>query len=164
MTAVIDATVGGATSNCYCTLAEAELYFAARGFSENWTDATDDAKSVSLIWATRLMDLQVWRGMKRELTNVLRWPRMGLVDRDGGVVNYDTIPVFIKNATCEWALYLLGEDRTLDEGGLVQYGGKIGPISDPATYARKPMPDSVRDFVAPYLMGGPSGSGRVSRA
>ena len=160
----IDATAGGGTSNCYCTVAEAEAYFASRGFSDNWNGATPDAQIQALLWATRLLDLQVWRGMKRMYTNALRWPRAGLQDRDGYIVPYDTIPTFIKYATCEWALYLLKEDRTLDEGGFTQYGGKVGPITDPAFYARKPMPDGVREFIAPYLAGGPVGSGRVGRS
>jgi hypothetical protein len=163
MAVVIVTTAGAMDANCYCDIPTAEAYFQTRGWVANWTNATPDQQTAVLIWASRLLDLCWWYGVKTNYLSPMRWPRVGLCDRDGFIINYATIPLFIVQATAEWALALLGEDRTLDEGGLVQYGGKVGPITDPNSYARKPMPDSVRDMISPYLANLPAGSGRVGR-
>jgi hypothetical protein len=58
---------------------------------------------------------------------------------------------------------LLGEDRSLDEGGLVSVNGKVGPVKDPDYYQRKLLPDSVTEMILPYLTGHPNGVGKVGR-
>ena len=162
MSVTLVADAGAANANSYCTEAEATTYHATRGFNDAWTDADKTEREKALMWATRLLDQQAWRGIQTTREGSLRWPRSGLVSREGYLVDYTTVPVVIKEACAEWAFYLLGEDRTLDEGGLVQYHGKVGTITDPGMYARKVMPDGVRDMIAPYLIGA-TGMGRVTR-
>lgn len=151
---VLNATPGDPAANTYALLTEAETYHATRGFNSKWTSATDGAKNIVLAWATKLLDQQVWKGVKAIKTGALRWPQIGQVDRDFLIVDGTSIPQFLKEACAEWAFYLLVEDRTADEGGLVQYGGKVGPVFDPAMYIRKTMPESVRDIIYPYLLNG----------
>lgn len=162
MTSILDATAGGSASNSYCTYAEATAYHAKRFLNTTWLDnASADCEKV-LMWATRLMDQLNWHGRKNVLAQSLRWPRVGCVDREGFPVSYTDIPQVIKEACAEWAFYLLTEDRTLDEGGLTEVGGKVGPITNPQMYVRKSMPDGVRDMLAPYISGA-EGYGRVFR-
>lgn len=166
MALVLDNTVGGPNSNTYCNLAEADAYHSTRGFNSKWTTASTEEKNAALVWATRQLDQEDFSGLATFRSNAaLRWPRTGLVNREGLVIDPLTIPQFIKNAVSEWALHLLSEDRTADEGGLTQYGGKVGPVSDPTMFVRKTMPSSVRDMLRPYLAGGGAGSGmgRVRR-
>jgi hypothetical protein len=163
MAVIIDATVGTPTANSYCSVSDAEDYFLTRGFNDNWTSATDAAKESALMWATRILDQQPWAGFKWTLTQSLRFPRSGLTDRDRRYVPYDIIPQFLKEATAELAMALLGEDRSLDEGGLVSVNGKVGPIKDPDYYQRKLLPDSVMEMILPYLTGVPNGMGKVGR-
>lgn len=69
------ATVGGASSNSYCTLATAELYVGAEAHPEPWTGDDDDAKEILLIYATRLLQREQWAGTKASITQALAWPR-----------------------------------------------------------------------------------------
>jgi len=165
MALVLDFAPGSPTANAYCSVAEADAYHETRAFNTDWTGATEVEKNTVIAWATRLMDQQNYVGLATfRTTGNLRWPRYGLVNREGLVVEPNTIPKFVKEACAEWAFYLLGEDRTQDEGGLVEYGGKTGPIADTTSYVRKPMPESVRDMLRPYLSGAAgSGQGRVLR-
>lgn len=162
MPVTLDPTDGGSSSNAYCTYAEATTYHAMRFLNTAWTDNVQPDCEKTIMWATRLMDQLNWRGRVNNFSQSLRWPRLGCVSREGFPVSYTTVPQVIKDACAEWAFYLLTEDRTLDEGGLVEVGGKVGPITNPSMYVRKSMPDSVRDMLAPFLTG-VQGDGRVSR-
>lgn len=164
MTLVLDNTVGGMSANSYATVAEADAYHEARGFNSEWTQATTADKTQSLVWATRLLDEQEFVGIATFRTAPLRWPRYGVVNRENMVVDPQVIPQFLKEATAEWAFKMLKEDRTDDEGGLVEYGGKVGPIKTPDYYVRNVMPPTVREMLRPYLSGPRNGLGRVSRS
>ena len=74
--------------NSYCTLEQAEAYFATRLHAEAWTSAGDETKTVALIQATRIFNtFLLWKEpVKEPYPEALQW------------------------ATCEMALYLLQED------------------------------------------------------
>ena len=93
----IVATVGGATSNCYLTLAAAETYFTARPFlSTGWTALeSNDNKTVALLFAAQVLDEQRWLGNKGmtaavATTQALAWPR-----RWAPTLEFDAPPDFI---------------------------------------------------------------------
>lgn len=99
-------TPGSATANSYASLVEAAAYHTARG-NATWT-GTDALKEAALIRATQWLDGRYgsqWPGVRWKLREqALDWPRIEVYDRDGTVVDYDTIPVEVLNATCEAAL------------------------------------------------------------
>lgn len=106
------ATAGAVNANSYCTLAEGNTYHESHLYASTWTDGEDDNKIIALVWATRLLDEQYdWVGEKISSTQALRWPRSGVIDRDGWEVDFDTIPQFLKNATAELARQLMTSDR-----------------------------------------------------
>ncbi len=120
------ATVSGASSNSYVTLAEAETYFGDRlGASDNgnWnkdsagTSRTDATKSAALVTATRRIDEEQFLGVKVSTTQALKWPRYDVNDEDG-IPFYDSsspaIPERVKQATYLCALELL-KTNFLDE-------------------------------------------------
>lgn len=162
MSVTLVADAGGTASNSYCTDAEALAYHQTRHLNSVWEETDKTEREKVLMWATRLMDQLNWRGRRSVQTQALRWPRVGCVDREGFPVTYTDVPKIIKEACAEWAFYLLTEDRTLDEGGLVELGGKVGPITNAPMYARKVMPDGVRDMLAPFITSA-AGAGRVTR-
>ena len=111
MALVIDATVGGANSNSYVTLAEANTYFEARLHVSNWTDATDDTKNRALVMATRRINQETFYGTRETTTQRLAFPRIGLEDLDG--IELDSIiPEQLKEATYELAIHLIGTDMS----------------------------------------------------
>jgi len=121
MALVLDATVNGADSNTYITLADADTYFESRLYGTSWTDATDDIKNRSLAMATRMLDdLFRFQGTKLTAAQALRWTRAGVYDIDGYYVSSASIPGPIEEATCEQALELLKSDVTTSPELLTQ--------------------------------------------
>lgn len=99
-------TPGDLTANSYASLVEASAYHSARG-NATWT-GSDTLKEAALIRATQWIDGRygdLWPGIRWKLRGqALDWPRVEASDRDGTVLDYDTIPVEVLNATCEAAL------------------------------------------------------------
>lgn len=101
-------TVG---TDSYVTLAEANAYFDSRPFSTNWTDATDDEKEDALKYATKLIDLRSYTGIRTELSQELAFPRTNMYI-DNVYQPSSTVPQRVKDAQCEMALYLTQNDMT----------------------------------------------------
>lgn len=119
----IDATVGGSASNSYVTAAEADTYFEGRLNPEGYTTATVDIQERALRTATIYLDGRVnWVGHIKDPTTpqALDWPRIDGVDPlTANDILSGVIPLDLKNAQCEFALYLLDtgepeETNTLD--------------------------------------------------
>jgi hypothetical protein len=78
---------------------------------------TPNEKESALIWATSVLDCYMdWNGTKTNLcdSQVLRWPRSGVVDDDGCSVDPYTIPADLESLTAETALYLLTRNLSKD--------------------------------------------------
>lgn len=99
-------TPGAADANSYASLVEAAAYHTMRGNS-TWT-GTDADKEAALVRATQWLDGRygdLWPGIRWKLREQsLDWPRVEAYDRDGTVVDYDSIPPEVLSATCEAAL------------------------------------------------------------
>lgn len=108
-------TPKSASANSYASVAEANSYFEKRLHKSTWEDADDEDKKIALIWATQLLDEKVqWDGIQSDSNGALRFPRIGLYTQDGNEIDSDTIPQFLKNATAEFAMHLIAEDRTAE--------------------------------------------------
>lgn len=117
MALTLDATVGGLSSNSYVTRAEGDSYHECRLFVDDWTSASDANKDTALVWATSILDSHFdWAGTRFSIEQKLRWPRSGVLDRDGQLFDNDEIPQELKDAVSELARYLLTSDRTAESG------------------------------------------------
>ena len=152
----IDATPGGASSDAYCTVAEADAYHSNRLHNDEWAAASDAVKEAAIKWATQLLDQYDWDGTKASTTQALRWPRSYVMNRDDEELADDAIPAFLRDACAEFAWSLLKEDRTADKdsGGLDALS--VGSVSlDFGSYAARPkLPPSVKDMIRYYYRGG----------
>jgi len=152
------ATPGASNANTYATLNEAEDYIETRLHTDNWDDATDNDREAGLLMATALLDrLCNWDGDKASDTQALRWPRSFIYTPDGNTVDSATIPQFLKDATAEFALHLLGSDLTetisRDLEGFKQIEvGSLNLVLDTegGAYKKAIMPDSVWIIVRSY--------------
>lgn len=102
------ATVGAADANSYVTVAQAQEYIdtLASGIT-GWTDAATARQEGALQTATRLIDATFrWLGLPTYPEQALGFPRSGL-ELNGQSVNSLTIPRQIKDATSEFARFLL---------------------------------------------------------
>lgn len=158
MPLVLNASPGDPAANSYATLEQGRAYHEGRGHNDQWKSATEDQQAQALVWATRLLDQENLRGEKTFFHGALRFPRSGLVNRDGHNVDSRVIPQVVVEAVSEWALHLLVEDRTADAGGLVEIGGAIGPIKNPMRIERSPMPASVREMLTGVLRAASNGN------
>lgn len=119
--ALID-TPGLATSDTYATLAEANAWnaqYVVLHPADPWATATDPTKEAALKLARTFMDAWPlsWTGAAVDAVQALRWPRSGMLTRNGFAVptaGATSIPVDLKNAQAEFARQLLSADRTAD--------------------------------------------------
>ena len=117
MALTLDATVGGASANSYTTATEGDTYHETRLFAAAWDGATAAIKEAALVWATSMLDRHFdWAGSKFSLTQALRWPRFGALDRDGELFDSDVLPPELKDAVSELARLLIDADRGAEKG------------------------------------------------
>lgn len=128
----LDNTPGGANSNTYCDIAEADAYLlTCRLHTGAWASLTPIQKEAALKWATELLDTFMdWNGSIRDVDQSLRWPRSGVTDKDGLYYNYDTIPEVLVNATASLAFHLTQRDRDTQPEllGTAIGKAKVGPL------------------------------------
>lgn len=106
MTVTVVATLAGADSNSYLSVADATEYFENRLDAADWSAATVDDQGASLITATTWLETLDFYGVRSSLTQALKWPRTD-VTCDGIEADATFIPREILTATCEVALALL---------------------------------------------------------
>lgn len=111
MAIIIDATVGGANSNSYISLEDANTYFSYNLYGENWDNADDETRKKALVSATRRIDYEKFYGYRSSENQSLQFPRAGIGYLDGIYVD-NIIPQQISEATCELALYMLSTNMS----------------------------------------------------
>lgn len=134
-----DATVGGANSNSYVTLAYADSLFENMLLPNAWDSAVPDDQQRALMTATQWLEEFDYIGTVATLTQALKWPRFGWkvdsqgnLDEDGTVElilgKYDEteMPIPLLNATCHLGFYLLTLGAA---GGAATLTTGLGPVS-----------------------------------
>jgi hypothetical protein len=129
----LDATVKGAAANSYLTETVATTYLTGnRLYTTEWSAATTGDREKALIWATKLLDeCFEWEGSPTSIEQALRWPRVGVTNRDGQWEDQDAIPTVIQNVVAEFAHELVKRDR-LTEPEMLGLGldqVSVGPVS-----------------------------------
>ena len=119
ITIVVEDGTGLSNANSYISLADADAYFTNRLGASAWYVASQEVKAQGLITASRLLDQEViWRGDLAVTTSALRWPRNYVYNGEGVLLDNDSVPTAVKNATCELALWLMAEDRFVERSGI----------------------------------------------
>ena len=151
----LDATVGGASSNSFVTVAAADTYMDTRMYNTDWTGATTATKESALVTATTLLNELIWRGTKASTAQYLEFPRNALVDQNGFSIENDVIPEQVKKATYELALDLVKADRVKETGTEGFKSIKVGPLTlDIDEHRTKPViADHVIAFVRTLMEG-----------
>ena len=117
----IETGTGNPLATSYVTVAEATSYLTARGLDANWLDLTPTEQEQKLL---RAMDYMAqayrtrWRGWRSTTNQALDWPRQGVQLFDlpvAAVIQYNTMPVEVKNAQIELALRALTVELAPDE-------------------------------------------------
>ena len=125
--ATLDATIGGLKSNSYVTVAAADEHAGSRLQSQSWEDADDDLKTKALLTAVRRIDLLNFTGWRFNWEQALRWPRYGILDRDGWWIKDNTIPKDILIAQIELSIAYLDYQQFRDS--------EVSPVSNLAAFS-----------------------------
>lgn len=151
MALILDATVGGAASNVYDTLANAELYFEGRINKAIWDSQVDGDKNSALVHATTMLDVEQYDGLKTDTAQLRSWPRVGVLDDDGIEISGSIIPRQMKEAMFELALVLFGGDIQ-GHTGLEKFDELVvGPIElKPKEGAFNVLPDEVEKLISRF--------------
>ena len=97
MTATLDATLSGPTSNSYITLAEATAIAQNLPFGPEWNTTSDNDLALALTTATRWLETLDYGGTRCKNTQRLKWPRVGATC-DGVTSDCVGIPYRIQEA------------------------------------------------------------------
>lgn len=126
VTLVLEDGTGLATANSYVDATEADAILCVNPTAyATWTALTATQRDTYLVWASGYLDDYVqWDGYKTVATSGLRWPRECVYDVDGLLIDSNTIPPQLKQATAEVAVFLVnseaaasgGESSNLPEG------------------------------------------------
>lgn len=137
MALIVEDGSGKPDAESYCSVLEADTYHAKRG-NDRWAALTEQAKEQKLVQATDFM-LQdyhgLWKGERRVVLQALDWPRSGVVISDTDAqgyykpqVDYNIVPVEVKNACAELALRAIMGALNVDQTQSVTEK-TVGPIT-----------------------------------
>lgn len=168
MAATIDASVGGANSNSYELVSEADEYFETRPPLSPISWGQTVSKEANLIHATRTLEAQFsgakrlvpcsngesyyvtgrkWTGAPATTTQKLSWPRTGMFDRNGNPIPSDVIPIELKEAESEFAGQMNNGDTTLNnaaqQAGLVSLRAGSVSLGWKDSIVSQVVPDAV---------------------
>lgn len=141
MALIVEDGTGRADADAYVSVADADAYLADYGAPASWSSATTTAKEEAIRRATRAMDAlygRRWKGVRKVRTQALDWPRVGVVDRDGYLM--DEFPTVIANAAAILASRdvegtTLVPDQDLADGSLRSEDLRLGSLGRSVTYA-----------------------------
>lgn len=154
----LKATVGASDSNSYVTRTEADEYFLTRYSADAWRDAEVSVKDMALVSASLALDDCIeWLGEKTDPVQSMDWPRV--LDEEFGIANNE-IPIKVKRATYEAALYLL-QSNTLEVTQEID-SVKIGPLEVNINENRPEVLLPNRVVAAVSLLGRVKGAGAGS--
>lgn len=137
----------------FITLEQAETYFDGRLYAAEWSGTTDGDKEKALKMATRTLNRMAWRGSLTDDSQVMAWPRQGVIDPEGREIAVTTVPQDVKDAEAELALALLREDLTADDSnrGIKRVKAGTVELEYNGQAPAKSLPDAVQGLLLPYL-------------
>jgi hypothetical protein len=147
----IDATPSGDHANSYISIADADDYFSNHLYASAWDDASLENQEKALKTSTRILDEKIdWIGLKNTKEQALAWGRSGVVD-DGYDVDPTIVPDAVKNATAEFAKFLIADNSTENPDGQGLEKLEVGSVK--LTFDKSDTPDVLPNIVQEMLRG-----------
>ncbi len=160
---VVETGQAGSDSTSYCTVDFADIFLdrVPDAYKAVWLAADVFLKEQALVWATSLLDSyiyfpqynQPYRSIRLTRNQALHFPRAGLSDYDGWVIDERSVPVFMQQATAMLAFELCKSDRVVEPTrGLIS--ASVGPLSvhfdSNYSHTSRVIPRSVLAIVSPF--------------
>jgi hypothetical protein len=129
--ATLIATPGAADANSYLTLARAAEILSMHYYGSSWTSLSDEQQETALMMGTMFFDSEFeWLGTASFPGQALAFPRLGLLRRNGQVVDGAAIPSEVEFALANFALLLtqrnLAAINTVAARGITEL--QAGPV------------------------------------
>ena len=145
-------TVG---TNSYISVADTDVYFSESLNTGVWTTASNEKKEAALIQATRTIDAcYIFNGHLSDDEQLLAFPRSDVTDCEGRDIDSDSIPISLKNATCEQSLHLLSGNQLVMPSLLTQgfKKAKLGSMEVEVTDSKSTAsPDKISSMARAFL-------------
>lgn len=125
---IVETGSGASDSQSYASVADADVYHAARGRTL-WATMSETERENALIRATDYMGQTYrarWKGCRVNSTQALDWPRYG-VSVDNFAVASNVVPAEVTKACMELALIAAAGDLLAPQGPQVK-SEKVGPL------------------------------------
>lgn len=147
-TFLVEDGTGLPEANSYVSVSEADSLLETNiHAAAEWLALTVDERQALLMSATRYLDDRTrWYGTRVSAASGLRWPRIGVTDRDGNLVPATTIPKQLRFATAEMARFNMGEDRTVerDQDALSRLKADVIELEFVEGYRLPKVPEHMR--------------------
>ena len=136
----------------YVSLAEANDILSLNiHITAEWAALVDADKERLLAWASRYLDERTrWFGHRVNEASGLRWPRVGVIDRDGLLIASTVIPQQLKVAVAEMARFLMVADRSAerDQDGLARLKADVIELEFREGYKLPKVPEHMQFILA----------------
>ena len=166
MSLIVESGTGSATSESYCSVADATTYHANRGNS-TWALLTTAQMEEALRRATDFIEQvygQAWQGITVNSTQALTWPRSG-VYINGYAFPSDSIPKSLVNATAEMALRAAAGELMADlSQGVIREKVDVLEVEYDKYSARNTIYSAVASMLKPLLKNTSSVNASLVRA
>lgn len=149
-TFVVEDGTGLSNANSYVSLQEAEDILVTNIHNTSWNALADTQKEYLLAFSTSLLDTKAdWYGQKTVPSSALRWPRKYVVDQDCVTIPNNSIPHQLKQATAQYARYLVDNDRTTEQetDGFTKIVVDVIQIDIDSRYRLAAVPTYINELV-----------------
>jgi len=147
---VVEDGTGLPNATSYVSLEEANDILITNIHNTAWDALDDTQKEYLLAWSTSLLDTKAeWDGYKTYSTSALRWPRKYVINRDNLCLPSDEIPLQLKQATAQYARYLVEQDRTVEQetAGITEIVVDVIELKFDSSYRLATIPSYINDLV-----------------
>ena len=142
MALIVEDGTGKVDAEAYVSVANADTYHTAYGNPAAWSGASTAEKESALRIGAQYLDGKYalrWLGIRANETQALDWPRAGVEDSDGFLLDSDALPADLVRANAIAALKVINGDTLLPDltsPGTIASESKSmpGPFSKSVTY------------------------------
>jgi hypothetical protein len=143
------------------TCEEADIYFASRTASSEWSIISEVEREKALVSATQMLSELAYKGYVKDVSQQFPFPRIGeyLDDSKGVYVSLDDIPKRYIETVYELSLHLL---QQAPSRGASVTSLSVGPITLSGIKKAAAFPSDIAKRIRPLLRSG--GGNQVWRA
>lgn len=155
ITLVVEDGTGLANANALASRAAVQAEIDQMQFPGPWNAlaADENAQNILIVEGSAWLARLPWLAVRRNATQAMPFPQIGLTTRDGYAVASDSVPAFAVRALARLCLHLAAQTSSLfvDNGLAPGTELEVGPIRLTPSSTPYSLPPDVRAELAPYI-------------